>query len=142
MRRLQVQLGLVLAAVLTALLPAGPASANSYDYRLSASVTGASGYVWFDFEQGRYGGNFTPTVSDTKCDSHQVYVSLYTNGGLWQKFVNSRGCGHSQSWGWRSFSYKPNQPAATVTYVYIKVCVDGTFSDTCQTSARKYNPYS
>jgi hypothetical protein len=132
----------VLLAVTTTglLLPAGRASADSYDYKLSAAVDGASGYVWFDFEQGRYGGNFTPSVSDIKCDSHPVYINFYTNGGLWQKFTNSKGCRHSQSWGWRSFSYKNNQPASTVNYVYIKVCVSDYFGDTCRTSARKYNP--
>lgn len=124
------------------LLPAAPASASSYDYKLSAAVDGAQGYVWFDFEMGRYGGNFTPTVTDNKCDSHPVYVSFYTDGGLYQKFVNSQGCGHTQSWGWRSFTYKYNQPASTVKYVYVKVCVNDNFGDTCATSARKYNPYA
>jgi hypothetical protein len=137
------KLGAVLAgAILAVLLPAGPAAANSYDYKLSAAVTGASGYAWFDFQQGRYGGNFTPSVSDNKCDGHPVYISVYTNGGLWQKFVNSKGCGNTQSWGWRGFTYKPNQPAATVKYVYVKVCVDDNFDDTCQTSSPKYNPYA
>ena len=135
------KIGVLLALTLTGLLlPANSASADNFDYKLSAAVDGASGYVWFDFDQGRYGGSFTPTVSDTKCDSHSVYVSFYTDGGLYQKFVNSKGCNHTQSWGWRPFSYKNNQPATTTKYVYIKVCVDDAFSDTCQTSARKYNP--
>lgn len=134
--------GLLAAVVLAVLLPAGSASADSYDYKLSAGVAGASGYAWFDFDQGRYGGNFTPSVRDTKCDGHPVYISVYTDGGLWQKFVNSKGCNKSQSWGWRSFTYKPNQLATTVRYVYVKVCVDDNFGDTCQTSARKNNPYA
>jgi hypothetical protein len=129
------------ATVLSLLLPASAASADSYDYRLSASVTGASGGAWVDFEQGRYGGHFTPDVKDTKCDSHDVYINFYTDGGLWQQFRNSRGCGHSQGWGWRTFTYKRNQPATTVRYVYVKVCVDDHFNDTCATSARRYNPY-
>lgn len=132
-------LGVTLCALL---LPAAPASADNYDYKLSAAVIGASGYVWFDFIRGRYGGDFTPTVSDTKCDGKSVYVSFYTDGGLYQKFQNSLGCNRSQSWGWRSFTYKYNQPASTTKYVYIKVCVADYWGDTCQTSARKYNPYA
>jgi hypothetical protein len=123
------------------LLPAAAASANSYSYKLSAAVDGAQGYVWFDFESGRYGGNYTPTVTDNRCDNHPVYVSFYTDGGLFQKFQNSQGCSHTQSWGWRQFSYKPNQTVTTMNYVYIKVCVADHFGDTCQTSGRTYNPY-
>lgn len=133
---------LVFGALVAVVLPASPASANSYDYKLSAGVAGASGYAWFDFQQGRYGGSFTPTVSDTKCDGHPVYISFYTDGGLWQKFVNSKGCSNKQSWGWRGFTYKPNQTAITVRYVYVKVCVDDAFEDTCQTSGRTYNPHA
>src|SRR5689334_18372411 len=112
----------VMTALVAVLLPAATASADNFDYRLEASVDGASGGAWFDFSRGRYGGDFTPDVKDLKCDGHPVYISFYTDGGLWQKFVNKQGCRHNQSWGWRGFSYKNNQPATTTGYVYIKVC--------------------
>jgi hypothetical protein len=140
MRRATLALMPAAAAALT-VLPARAAQAVdcSRPRHLSTYVDGATGWADICFDHGRYGGHFDATVSDDRGDSHPVYISFYTDGGLWQKFVNKKGVGHSFTWTDQDFTYKKNEPASDVQYVYIKVCVD-RYRDTCKTSGRLYNP--
>lgn len=57
------------------------------------------------------------------------------------EFVNSKGNGRSFTWTDPGFTDKRSQPAGKVTLVYIRVCVDDAFADTCQASGKLYNPY-
>jgi hypothetical protein len=70
-----------------------------------------------------------------------VDISISTDGGLWQSSVNSKGNGLSFTWTDQGFTDKKSQRASKVTFVYIRVCVDDAFADTCRTSGKLYNPY-
>lgn len=132
------------SVVLTAaLLPAGQARADvcSNPVPLSASVNAASGNAYVCWTVGRYGGYYFGSIKDTRADGHPVYLAFMTNGGEYRRHWNRAGNGTVSDFYDQSFSYKPNQPATTVAWVAVKVCVDDRFSDTCSTSQRLYNPY-
>jgi hypothetical protein len=58
------------------------------------------------------------------------------------EFVNSKGNGRNFTWTDQGFTDTMNWPASKVTLVYIRVCADDAYTDTCQTSGKQlYNPY-